>query len=55
MKCRILVSGTTCPLCKGTNLVDTWKGRVYIADPNKSEIAKKIEVTVKGEYVIKLK
>lgn len=53
--CKIFVKGSTCPLCKGTNFSDNWKGRVFILDAEKSEIAKKIGITVKGEYVIKVR
>lgn len=53
--CKIFVKGGTCPLCKGTNLSENWKGRIFIMDTEKSEIAKKIGVTVKGEYAIKVR
>jgi len=39
---------------KGTQFVTNWKGRLYVLDANKSEIAKKIESKVKGEYAIKV-
>ena len=54
-KCNIFVEGPVCPLCKGNQFSDNWKGRMYIFDVSKSEIAKKIEVTEKGEYAIKVK
>jgi len=53
-KCKIFVKGNKCPLCKGNQFVENWKGRVAIIDPEKSEIAKHIEVTQKGEYAIKI-
>ncbi len=51
---KLLVDGEQCPLCKGTNLVINWKGRIYITDCDKSEIAKKIGITANGEYAIKV-
>ena len=51
--CRILVSGSECPLCKSSDLTTTWKGKMVVIDANKSEIAKKVGVNVKGEYAIK--
>ncbi len=51
--CKIFVKGSECPLCKSTELTTSWKGRVIIVDPNKSEVAKKMGITVKGEYAIK--
>lgn len=53
-KCKILVDGNTCPICKGNQFIDNWKGRIYIMDAENSEIAKKIGIKVKGEYAIKL-
>ncbi|MEK6904331.1 MAG: transcription elongation factor subunit Spt4 [Nanoarchaeota archaeon] len=53
-KCRIFVEGSECPLCKGRDFSDNWKGRVYIIDVDKSEIAKKINIKAKGEYAIKV-
>lgn len=53
-QCKIFVEGDECPLCKGTQFATNWKGRLYIIDANKSEIAKKIGIAVKGEYAIKV-
>jgi len=54
-KCKIFVSGTECPLCKGNIFTESWQGRINIVDSNKSEIAKKIGITSKGEYVLKVR
>lgn len=55
-QCKIMVeSGTTCPICKGTQLIDNWKGKVIILDPEKSEIAKKLSVKQKGTYALKIR
>ncbi|MDO8628437.1 MAG: transcription elongation factor subunit Spt4 [Nanoarchaeota archaeon] len=53
-KCKIIVEGNVCPMCKGTDFSDNWKGRLYIIDANKSDIAKKANITQKGEYAIKV-
>ncbi|HII14573.1 MAG TPA: DNA-directed RNA polymerase subunit E'', partial [Nanoarchaeota archaeon] len=37
------------------NFTETWKGRITILDAEKSEIAKKVGITVKGEYAIKVR
>jgi len=52
--CKIFVEGDECPICKGTQFSTNWKGRLFILDANKSEIAKKIDAKVKGEYAIKV-
>lgn len=51
--CKIFVKGNECPLCKSGDLTTSWKGRMIIVDPNKSDIAKKLGIKVKGEYAIK--
>ena len=52
-ECKTFVKGSECPLCKGKKFSDNWQGRINILDASKSEIAKKIDIKVKGEYVIK--
>ncbi|MBI2135989.1 DNA-directed RNA polymerase subunit E'' [Candidatus Woesearchaeota archaeon] len=52
-RCRIFVEGAECPVCKSTTFSTNWQGRITILDINKSEIAKKIGLEVKGEYAIK--
>ncbi|MBW3003210.1 DNA-directed RNA polymerase subunit E'' [Candidatus Woesearchaeota archaeon] len=51
--CKVFVEGSTCPLCKGENFSTNWQGRINIIDANKSEVAKKVGIEVKGEYCIK--
>ncbi|HLC55030.1 MAG TPA: transcription elongation factor subunit Spt4 [Candidatus Nanoarchaeia archaeon] len=53
-KCKILVEGAKCTICQGTDFSENWKGRVYIIDAEKSEIAKKTGIKQKGEYAIKV-
>ena len=52
-KCKIFVDGNKCPICKGNQFTDSWKGKLIITDAEKSEIAKKLEIKIKGEYAIK--
>jgi len=52
-KCRIFVEGDKCPICNGNQFSENWQGRINILDASKSEVAKKIGIEVKGEYVIK--
>lgn len=54
-KCRIFVKGNNCPLCNGNQFSDNWQGRIFVIDANKSEIAKQMGITSKGEYAIKVK
>ncbi len=54
-KCKIFVKGSECPICKTTDLTTSWKGRIVIFDSNKSEIAQKLNVKIKGDYAIKIR
>ncbi len=54
-KCKYFYEGNQCPLCKMDNPGQSWQGRLNIIDVNKSEIAKKIDITYKGEYAIKVR
>ncbi len=53
--CRLFVKGNECPNCKGTDFTTSWKGRIIIVDPAKSEIAQKMGVKGAGEYAIRIK
>ena len=54
-KCKLFVEGNECPICKGNQFSNSWQGRMYIMDVNNSEIGKKLGITVKGEYAIKVR
>ena len=54
-KCKIFVEGNECPICKGNKFSTNWQGRINVIDPENSDIAKKIEIKVKGEYAIKVR
>lgn len=53
--CKIFVEGDNCPICKNATFSTNWSGRVYIFDAQKSLIAQKMGITVKGEYAIKVR
>ena len=48
-----MVEGDTCSICKGNQLTDTWKGKIIVLNPEKSEIAQKIGVKQKGTFALK--
>ena len=53
--CKMFVEGDVCPACKGNQFSNNWQGRLFILDPERSEIGKKIGISVKGEYAIKVR
>ncbi len=54
-KCKLIVEGNECPICKGNQFSTNWQGRLAIIDANQSIVAKKIGITSKGEYAIKVR
>ncbi|MBS3134515.1 DNA-directed RNA polymerase subunit E'' [Candidatus Woesearchaeota archaeon] len=52
-KCKIFVEKDACKICNQSDFTEHWKGKIYILNNEKSEIAKKIGIKVNGEYVIK--
>ena len=53
--CKIFYEGSECPVCKGSQVSGTWKGRINILNKEKSDIAKKIGIEANGEYAIKVR
>ena len=54
-KCKMLVEGNQCPGCKGNSFSANWQGRLFVNDVKNSMVAEKINITIKGEYAIKVK
>ena len=53
-KCRRILAGNECPVCGKGKLTKDWKGRIYIIDPEKSELAKKVGLKEAGEYAVRV-
>ena len=54
-KCKLFVEGNECPNCKSNQFSTNWQGKIYIIDPVKSDIARILGITAKGEYALKIK
>lgn len=52
--CKRLLKGDECPICGKARITKDWKGRIYVIDANKSELAKKIGIKDAGEYAIRV-
>ena len=55
LNCRVIFEGEKCPICGETAFSESFKGRVYIFNPENSEIAKNMKINHKGEFTIKTK
>ncbi len=53
--CKVIYEGDKCPECGSKESTVEFKGRVVILDPEKSEIAQKINIKKPGSYAIKIK
>lgn len=53
-ECGKVTSGDVCVICK-TPTSNDWIGYVSIIDPETSEIAKKLNINMKGKYALRVK
>ncbi len=56
-RCKSLVprEATRCPVCGSTDLTEDWEGAIIVIDPEKSILAKKLEITRPGRYALKVR
>lgn len=54
IKCKRLTSKSKCPYHLDAKLSDTWKGEIVILDPEKSELAKKLNIERSGKYALRI-
>ena len=50
---KIFETGEKCPKCDSKESTESFKGRIVILDPEKSEIAQKLSIKEKGDFAIK--
>lgn len=53
--CKLFVKGEKCPVCSMSIFSRTWKGIVYVKDPQNSEVAKLLNITIPGKYTLWVK
>ncbi len=51
--CNAIYEGDKCPRCESKESTESFKGRIVVLDPEKSEIASKINIKSKGNFAIK--
>ncbi len=54
-ECHRVVEGESCVVCGTMNLSEAWAGYVVIIDPEHSDIAKKMNITLPGRYALKVR
>jgi RNA polymerase subunit RPABC4/transcription elongation factor Spt4 len=50
---RIYDTGDKCPNCGSKEATDSFKGRMVVLNPEKSEITPKLKIKEKGNFAIK--
>ena len=53
--CRTVFEGQKCPACGSLEFTDSFKGKVFILNPENSEIAQKLKLTGKGIFAMRLR
>ncbi len=53
--CRYITTENKCPICGSTDLTENWSGFIIVVDPEKSELAKVMEVKMPGKYAVRIK
>ncbi len=53
--CRTIFEGDRCPRCESREVTEGFKGRLAVLNPEKSEIAQKLNIKEKGNFAIKVK
>ena len=52
--CKRLLEDDKCALHPSNKLIESWKGRIIILNPDKSELANKLKIKDAGEYAIRI-
>ncbi|MEJ2268104.1 MAG: hypothetical protein P8X70_03445 [Nanoarchaeota archaeon] len=53
--CKKIYEGEECPNCGSRESTDSFKGRIIVTNPEKSEIAQKLNINKKGNFAIKVR
>lgn len=53
-KCYLITSDDTCSLC-GSKTSENWTGLIVVTDPDNSELAKELNITIPGRYALKVR
>ena len=51
--CKTIHETEKCPKCDSKEFTETFKGRIVVNNPEKSEIAQKLNLKEKGNFAIK--
>ena len=53
--CHLVTNANICPNCKISSLSTDWAGEIIVVDPEKSVLAKRLEITRPGRYALRVR
>lgn len=53
--CHRVVDGEACSICGTANLTTDWAGYLIIIDPDHSDVAQRMNITLPGRYALKVR
>jgi len=53
--CHRVVEGESCAVCGSSNLSTDWSGYLVIIDPERSEVARRMNIKLAGRYALKVR
>lgn len=53
--CGRFVKEDKCPVCGGTDFSRSWKGVIFVNDPERSKVAQILDIKAPGKYCIWVK
>ncbi|MFH1473856.1 MAG: transcription elongation factor subunit Spt4 [Candidatus Aenigmatarchaeota archaeon] len=53
-KCRRLLKGNICPICKTSDITKSWRGILVVINAD-SEISREAGITAPGKYAVRVK
>jgi DNA-directed RNA polymerase subunit E" len=53
--CKLIYEEDTCPKCGAKETTESFKGKIIVLNPEKSELAPKLNIKEKGNYAIKIR
>ena len=55
-KCGMIIShGDTCPVCGSKELTNKWSSYIIVLNADKSDVAKKLNITINSTFAIDVK
>ena len=53
--CKTVFEGAKCPNCGSSDVIEGFKGKIAVLNPDESEIAKKLGLSKKGIFAVRLR